>query len=249
MALASGSPVAQTAYQIICDAMYDAGKIGLGQEPTSEESATNMRRLNKYVNYLQTKGIKLFVQTDYSLQAPILQQGVGGQGNPYTFGPGGLINMTKPRRITEAYFVEPGSQTRRPLIIASRTDWDTFSTVTTQGTITQFYVDKQIQTLNLYLWNIPDAFAATGQVHVIIDQQIPNFASITDQMAFPPEWSLTLEWGLAHQLSTGQPQSVIDRCRENWMYYEAELCDWDVEDAPTRFEPDSRGLFVGRRFS
>jgi hypothetical protein len=53
---------------------------------------------------------------------------------------------------------------------------------------------------------------------------------------------------LAHQLSTGQPQAIIDRCKENWQYFETMLEDWDVEDASTRFEPDQRGNFVGRRF-
>jgi hypothetical protein len=67
-------------------------------------------------------------------------------------------------------------------------------------------------------------------------------------MAFPSEWALTLEWGLAHQISTGQPESVIERCESNWQYFEMALEDWDVEDASTRFEPDQRSQFVGRRF-
>jgi hypothetical protein len=156
--------------------------------------------------------------------------------------------MAKPRRIIEAYYTD-SSQVRRPLILMGRMEWDNLSTTTQQGTIVQYYVDKQLLTLNLYLWLIPDAQAASGAVHCIIDQQIPNFSAVTDQMAFPPEWSLTLEWGLAHQLSTGQPQAIIDRCKENWMFFENELVDWDVEDASTRFEPDQRGRFVGRRFS
>lgn len=248
MAVASGFAELSTCYQIIQDAMRDAGKLGLGQEPNSEELAEGKRRLNKYVNYLQTQGLKLFVQEDFSLQAPILQQGIGGQNNPYTFGPNGMIVMSKPRRIIEAYY-EDSSHVRRPLIQASRMEWDTLSTTTGQGTITQFFVDKQLLTLNLYLWLVPDALSSQGIVHCIIDQQIPNFSSVTDIMAFPPEWALTLEWGLAHQISTGQPQAVVDRCKENWMYYEQELLDWDVEDASTRFEPDQRGQYIGRRFS
>lgn len=248
MTTASNPPVPQTCVQIITDAYQDVGILGQGDEPNSEMQASSMRRLNKYVNYLQTKGLKLWVQQDYSLQAPILQVGVGGQGNPYTFGPGGLINMTKPRRIIEAYYADQ-NQVRRPLNIMGRQEWDTLSTTSTQGTVTSYFVDKQLTTLNLYLWLIPDAQAASGTVHVILDQQIPNFAEVTDTMAFPPEWALTLEWGLAHQLSTGQPQAVIERCKENMAFYQDELENWDVEDASTVFQPDPLGLFAGRRFS
>ncbi len=245
MTIATGSPVISTCYQIICDAMYDAGLIGRGDEPTSEDLAENMRRLNKYVNYLQTKGLKLFVQEDFSITAPVLQAGVG----LYTFGPAATNSfvMAKPRRVVEAYYAD-NNQNRRPLILMSRNEWDTLSTITTQGTVTGYFVDKQTTSLNVNLWLVPDTTAASGTVHLILDEQIANFASVTDQMAFPPEWELTLEWNLAFQICTGQPQSVIDRCKENAVFYQTELEEWDVEDASTSFQPDQRGNFVGRRF-
>jgi hypothetical protein len=248
MAVASEVPEPQTCLQIMQDAYFDAGLIGEGDSLNSEQQASARRRLNKLVNYLQTKGMKLFAQTDYALSAPILQVGVGGQGNPYTFGPGGKINMAKPRRITEAYYVDGVSQTRRPIIEISRNEWNSLSTTTNQGTITSFYVDKQLLTLDLYLWLVPDALAASGVLHVILDQQIGNFAMVTDTMAFPPEWSLALEWGLANQLATGQPDSVVQRCAGMAAFYQSELEDWDVEDADTSFQPDPLGLFAGRRF-
>lgn len=242
MPTASANPVANTQYEIIIDAMLDAGIIGEGDTPNSEQLANNMRRLNKLINYFQTKGLKLFVQEDVTVTL------VQGQGQ-YVFGPVGPdVVMAKPRRIIEAYYTD-SNQTRRPLILMSRQEWDTLSTITNKGTVTSFFPDKQLATINLNLWLVPDAVAATGRVHCIVDEQIPNFALITDTMAFPPEWSLALEWGLAHQLSTGQPQSIIDRCKENAFYYQAELEDWDVEDAATMFQPDQRGQFVGRRFN
>jgi hypothetical protein len=247
MTTANAAPAPATCIEIMNDAYLDAGLIGQGDTLNSEQQAVGMRRLNKLVNYLQTKGQKLFVQFDYGLAAPILAVGVGGQGNPYTFGPGGLISMTKPRRVVEAYYTD-NNQVRRPLIMMSRNEWDTLSTTTSQGTITSYYVDKQLSTLNVYLWEVPDAQGVTGIVHLILDLQIGNFAQVNDAMAFPPEWALTLEWGLAHQLSTGQPQAVIERCKENAAFYQYELENWDQEDASVFFQPDSLGLFTGRRF-
>lgn len=245
MALASTGPVPHACQTILNDAYFDAGYTEEGQDVNSEQSANGMRRLNKLVNYLQTKGLKLWVQTDFALQAPTLQAGV----SLYTLGPAGTVVMTKPRRVIEAYFTDGSSQVRRPLISMSRNEWDTLATISTQGTITGYFPDKQQLTLNINLWMVPNANQATGIVHLILDQQIANFAQLNDSMQFPPEWQLALEWGLADQISAGQPKAIIELCKFNADKYITELEDWDVEDPSTRFTPDSRSLFVSRRFS
>ena len=249
MTVASGIPVPQACLTVLQDGYYDAGLIQEGDDLNSEQLVSGMRRLNKLVNYLQTKGLKLWVQEDYSLQAPILQTGV----SQYTFGPTGTIVMTKPRRVVEGYFTEfVGNNlqgVRRPLIPMSRNEWDTLATVTTQGTVTGYFVDKQQANLIVNLWMVPNATEALGQCHLILDEQIGNFTLMTDTMNFPPEWSLALEWGFADQVSIGQPTAIIAQCKMNAAKYITELEDWDVEDPSTVFQPDTRNRFVGRRFS
>lgn len=228
--------------------MVDAGKIGMGREPNSEQLAENMRRLNKYANYLQTQGAILWVQEDLALVAPVLQVGV----SMYPIGIGGVVTspallpVAKPRRIIEAYYTDANS-TRRPLGMISRNEWDTLSTTTQKGTIVSIWPDKQLSTINVNLWMTPDAQAATGSVHLVADLQIPNFSQLTDAMYFPSEWGLTLEWGLADQICTGMPQEIVDRCANKAMLYETALLNWDVEDASTIFQPDPRGGYPGKR--
>lgn len=246
--MTTSAPIPSTCYQVICDAMVDAGKIGVGKEPNSEALTENMRRLNKYVNYLQTQGTMLWVQEDITLKAPALKAGV----NQYAIGPAGVATnfaiVGKPRRIIEGYYVDSApSATRRPLDLISRQEFDSMSTVTQTGTITAFYVDKQVFNLQVSLWMTPDAQAALGEVHFIIDLQIPNFAMLTDAMYFPSEWALALEWGLADQLSTGMPQEIVERCAAKSLFYETALLAWDQEDASTTFQPDPRGGYTGKR--
>lgn len=236
MTFAASAPVPQTCYSIIQDAYTDSGLLGEGDEPDSEMLANGMRRLNKIVNYFGTKGIKLWVQEDLAIMAPILQAGVSF----YSAGPTGTVVMfAKPRRAIEGYYTDV-NKTKRPLLLLSRQEWDTLSTTTQPGTITAFWPDKQFNNVGINLWMTPDAQAATGAVHIIWDLQLPNFAMLTDTMVFPAEWALTLEWGLAGQLCTGQPQPVIDRCMLNAERYQQELEDWDVEDASTKFQPDTQ---------
>lgn len=251
MTTASGAATPSSCYQIICDAMIDSGKLAMGREPSGEALAENMRRLNKYVNYLQTQGAILWVQEDVSVAAPILQAGVSA----YTLGPLGSVALfSKPRRVIEGYYVDATSKSKRPLDMISRNEFNSLSTTTQQGTIVSFYVDKQFQVpptpganIIVNLWMSPDAQAVTGTVHLIVDGQIPNFSSLTDTMAFPPEWALCLEWSLADQICTGMPQEIVDRCATKSLYYESALLNWDVEDASTTFQPDPRGGYPGKR--
>lgn len=246
--MTTSAPIPTTCYQTIQDALVDAGKIGKGRDPDSEQLAEGMRRLNKYVNYLQTQGAMLWVQADIALQAPVLQAGV----SLYPIGIGGVTTVpalspiAKPRRIIEAYYVDLNAA-RRPIDVVARNVWDTFSTVTSKGTVVAVYPDKQKDVINCNLWMTPDTQAATGAVHLIADLQIPNFSQLTDNMFFPAEWSLTLEWGLASQLCTGMPQEIVDRCERNHAMYEAALLGWDQEDGSTSFQPDPRGGYVGKR--
>jgi hypothetical protein len=67
---------------------------------------------------------------------------------------------------------------------------------------------------------------------------VTNFTAVDETMNFPNEWRIALRWGLADELATGQPQAIMDRCERRAAMFKAALEDWDVEDAPTRFQPD-----------
>lgn len=248
--MTNSAPSPSTCYQVICDALMDTGKLGLGREPNSEQLSNGMRRLNKYVNWLQTQGAILWVQEDLAIQAPVLQAGVSA----YPLGIGGvstvpaLSPIAKPRRVIEAYWTDPfPAATRRPIDVIARNIWDTYSTTTQQGTVVAVYPDKQKDQIICNLWQTPNPQAALGAVHLICDLQIPNFSQLTDTMFFPIEWALCLEWGLAHQLCTGMPQEVIERCKGMSEKYEADLLGWDQEDGSTTFQPDPRGGYTGKR--
>jgi hypothetical protein len=223
-----------TPYGIISDAMRDTGKLRQGQDPDSETLAEYMRRLNKLVNFYQTQGLKLWLIQDLPVTLTAYQA-------LYSFGPTGTTVMAKPLRVLDGSYYLDIYGTQRPLIPMAYNDYKMLSQVSSPGALNSYMVDKQIPNLNVYFWNTPDPFAASnGQAHLIIENQITNFIQITDNMQFPIEWSLLLEWGLADQTCTGQPSSVIARCAMMEMKYREALEGWDVEDASTSFSPDQR---------
>ena len=226
------TPADNTPIALIQDAYFEAGIIQEGESPNSEQIVLGMRRLNRMINYWQTKGLKLWLNVDTSITL------VTGTGT-YTLGAAGTVVMTKPLRVIEAYYLN-STGIRTPLIPLSWDDYIKLSQVNVTGTINSYFVDKEATLLSVFFWYPPDATAATGTAHLLLQTQVANPINITEEMNFPIEWGLALMWGLADQTTTGQPQAIIDKCAQRAEMYRTALENWDVEDAPTMFAPDMR---------
>lgn len=229
-----------SAAHVIDEAYFNAGILGLGNVANSEQYASAMNKLNAFVNLIQTKGLKLWTNQD--LQVTL----IAGQ-SLYTFGPAAGIVMTRPLRVPMAYYSD-ASGIRRPLSVISWNEWITLSQISQQGAINSVFVDKQQVALNATMWLTPDAPAATGFVHLILQTQISNAVGMLDVLNFPIEWFLALSWGLSCELAVGQPAEIITRCESKKAEYLNLLEGWDVEDAATFFTPDPRGAYNASGF-
>lgn len=234
--------VSNNAFGIICDAMVDAGLLQKGSRPDSDDLATNMRRLNDIINLWQTQGLKLFLQEEVNVPLTVGQ-------TLYVLGPSGpAVIMPRPPRILQGFIVGPGN-VRRPLVLISRDEWERLSQVVgNNGTINSFMVDKQSYQTNLNLWPPPDSTEVLNTATFLMQIQATNPLFLTDNTSFPQEWRIALRWGLADDICTGQPTAIMQRCAENSKKYRDALEDWDVEDAPTMFNIDTRFYQSGGRF-
>jgi hypothetical protein len=227
-------PTFYTGTRIVNLAMRDAGLLSRGQEPDSEDYAEYGGRLNEMLLFAQTQGLKLWLQF---LQPVTL---IAGKAL-YTMMPGGDVNIIKPSRIIEGYYLD-STGNQRPLIPLAWSDWNRLSNKTQSGQVNSYFVDKQTYQINLSFWNTPDVNAATGTCQMQIQQQQQTVTTLSETMSLPPEWGIWAHWGLADQICTGQPQAIMDRCEKRaGLAFEA-LNDWDVEDADTSFAPDIRGI-------
>lgn len=230
----------QTSQRIIRLAYKDAGLIQEGDDLNGEQFAEGLMRLNDLANLWQTQGLKLWTQTDQPMTL------VAGQAS-YTLTPGGDVDLAKPLRVLQAYYLDTNS-IRRPLVVLSRDDYTRLSITTQRGQVNSYFVDKQQNQLVVWVWLVPDAVAALGTVHLILQNQIGNSASLTDNDSFPVEWAMALRWGLADELATGQPASIMARCEAKAKAFRDALEDWDVEDASTMFAPDQRSMYATANF-
>lgn len=223
-----------TAERIVVLAYEDAGITQEGDSPNSEQMARGMSRLNDIINLWCTQGLKLWSLIDQEVTLVASQQ-------EYTFMPAGDVNIAKPMRILQGYVLIANSEgTKRPIYPLSWDDWMKLSNVEQEGAISQFFVDKLYDRLTVRFWLIPDSSEAANTAHLLIQQQITNFSSLTETLMFPQEWFIALRWALADDLATGQPEAIVQRCAMRAQAFRTALENWDVEDPPTQFTPDPR---------
>lgn len=240
-----------TAYAIMCSAAWDACIVAEGDDPNSESIARYTRRLNELIIETTSAedGPRLWLLQDTPVP---LFAGINlYQCGPNAVGTGAVI-MPKPMQIYDQYYLYPltSGATRRPVFRISRLEWDTLSTTTQQGPVTQIFVDPQQLTLNINTWLTPDVNEALGTLHCVFKNVVQTFTGINDQMNFPIEWMLYLHWGLASEICQGQPQAIISRCDAKAQYYKQRLIDWDQEhETSIQPQPDQRMFQNQRRFS
>ncbi|MHB8413921.1 MAG: hypothetical protein ACYDB1_00805 [Acidiferrobacteraceae bacterium] len=209
-----------------------------GDDPSGEQYADGISRLNQIITLEQTQGIKIWVQQQLVITL------VAGTNN-YPIKTGGSVNSPRPMRALEAFYVYNTDGSRIPLILISQDEWLNLPNVSTgtanQGMISQFWPNKLQNELDINLWLTPDATtAANGTVLVWVQGPVTNFVGLTDAMNFPTEWGMWLHWALAADVATGQPDSVITRCEQRAERFRQMLEGWDVEDAATQFVPDTQ---------
>mgnify|MGYP003651198593 FL=1 len=234
------APSNNTPASVIEDAYLDAGLLKRGQTLNGEQLVFGMRRLTDVINFEQTQGLKLWLNVDTAVPLVASQ-------STYTLSPTGDVVMPKPPRAIQAYYIDANG-IRRPLIVLSWDDYIRLSQVNQTGPINSFFVNKQQTSLSVFFWLTPDATAATGVAHLLLQTQVTNFTNVTEEMNFPVEWRMFLHWALAADLATGQPQAIMDRAEAKAQQYRTMLEDWDVEDAPTSFAPDARSQYFSARF-
>ena len=222
-----------SAYRCITMARQNAGKLQEGQEPSSETLATDMNRLSDMISLWQTQGLKLWTTLDLPVTFVANQPTYNGVA----------LGTTRNLRVISAYQVD-STGNRTPLQNLSWDEYTRLSNTTQAGTPNSYFVDKQPTQLNVSFWLTPDTLAASTYTgHLVVQQQITTAVGLLDTLDFPQEWFIALQWGLAAEICTGQPDSIVQRCEGKAHEYRMMLENWDYEDSPTMFTPDQRSSY------
>jgi hypothetical protein len=221
-----------TPERLIKYALIDAGKLSRDGTPDSSQLLDGMNRLADILYFQQTQGLKLWLLEDITV--PL----VDGQAT-YTFGPGGDLDMRKPFRVEFGYAADSSvNRNRREIDPIAYVDYTRLSNVTQTGLVTQYFVDKRLDMMNVSLWLVPNAEQVLGEVHLVMRTKAAHLENLTDAMTFPPEWYMGLRWALALEFATGQPIAIQQRCQMFSEKYLAALEGFDIEDASMQVQAD-----------
>lgn len=227
---------------IINDAMHDAGLLGEGEVPNSQQFADCGRRLQDMIQLWMTQGVKLFLNSEINFP---IQAGV----NLYTLGPTGTVITPRVTQVLEANVVTPQG-IRRPLVSLAWEEWMRLSQIEgIQSTISSYFNDKQVAYSRFFVWNTPDATEGLNTLQLHVRHAVEDIQNLNERSQFPAEWRIALRWGLADEICTGQPNAIMQRCAARASAYREALEGWDVEDSPTTWAMDSRGDYSSRGFA
>lgn len=217
---------------VVQKAYEDAGYVQEGSRVTDDQIIRGLARLNDLIALYQTQGLKLWLESDVSVTLVASQEA-------YDLMPGGDVDMVRPLRVKQAYYLS-SSGNRRPLGLISRDEYTRLGHVNQVGELNSVFVEKLVDRLRVHPWQMPSAAAALGTLHLIVHQQAHGLTSVSHTTGFPPEWVIALRWGLADEICTGQPAEIVQRCAQRASAFRTALEDFDVEDTETFFQPDSR---------
>jgi hypothetical protein len=188
MAVSNSTDFAQTAQEIIQDALTELG-VGADEEPLEAmDLQRGIRALNRMLKAWQTDGVMIWTYAEGELTTVLDQPG-------YEFGAGGDFE-TVPFEIIDLRINRGGNDL--PMHRLSREEYYALPNKTNRGYPTQFYYDRQRDSGMLYLWPAPDT--QLGTLKFTYRRAIMDIDSGANDFDVPPEWMEALVFGLAKRL-------------------------------------------------
>jgi len=194
--------MAVSANDLITRAMKALQALGGNEVPSAIEASDGLTALNAMLDSWSNENLFSYAVLEQSF---VLAIGV----NSYTIGPGGVINVARPKDITQAY-VQDATGNNFIMQILQRPEWnqigDRSTNITSQLPDTMFY-DPQFPLGVINIFPTP----LLGYT-VFFDSTVPqvDFTSLTQNLAMPPGYELAMVSNLAMQMILLGFQTTLD---------------------------------------
>lgn len=222
-----------TGSQLVNAALRKLSVLGDGNSPTSTQLANGMEALNVMLKAFTSKGMPLWVITQYDVPMTATAD--------YPMGIGQTINIPAPLKVLQAVLKNNTARTTIPMNIRTHYDFNLLSNLNSLGTPNTFWYEPLNQTGVLHIWPTPDIYNQTNCV-VSITYQRPFYdvADPADTLDFPQWWFDAIIYGLAWRLSPEYGTPLADRkeLMAEATYFLEEALSFGEEEGSISFEPD-----------
>lgn len=180
----------QSCDEIIADALTNVGAIGPGGTPAAKQRAHAFRALNRVVKGIDASGDFLWrtVRRDVAVTAGtasyVLGADVLGLEDPCNF------------RLT-------GANNRAQVYMMSLDDFMRLGDRTSQGTPTQYLVERTLTTFTVTLWPVPNA---NGTLETLCALRAKDFVVGTDTPDYTSKWTTCLILGTSAEIAPAYAQ-------------------------------------------
>jgi len=177
-----------TALQIVQAALRLTGAFDEYETIPNTDQDNCLQALEILVKEMAQDGLPLWCVKDVSFPTVI------GQA---TYNLSTITGTTLPLRILDQYIVDQAGNSVT-LIMTSRYDWDTLGQKFQPGIPNQVWYDPQLNGGTLTLYDVP--IDATHTIHVVVQLQMMDVGSLTNNLYFPQEAYRMLKWCLADEI-------------------------------------------------
>lgn len=108
--------------------------------------------------------------------------------------------IVKPLRVLVAFNRQLSGTTDITLLQYSLDQYQTLGSKTTTGIPHSFWVDTQLDNLNVTLYNVPDS-STLYEIHFIVQSSMQDTNLSAQNLDIPREWLRTIKWMLASEVS------------------------------------------------
>lgn len=187
-------PNTKTAGDIINLALKMANVLGVGQNPSAEDTNDAFTMLNMMMAQWQRRRYMVYHLVDTAI--------TGDGSTSYAIGPGQVINIARPAKIESAFARQTPGGTSYPVdyplnILKSREDYNRISLKTLNAFPQYVFYDSGFPVGQIYVWPLINN---TYELHLTVMEQLQTFNTPADPVNLPPEYLAALMYNLALRL-------------------------------------------------
>lgn len=188
----------RTRDQIVTAALRKLGVLAEGQTPSAQDLSDGAESLNAAVAELRSKGMQLWLRTEYTFTPTT---------GSYTIGTGLTLDTVFPVHLLQAIYTEGGAKI--DMEIVAKTTYNTLPQTSTGSPLKVAY-QPFINYGIVSFWPVPDS-SNTATVTLVYQRPFQYFISGSDTADFPEEWYNALIYKLAVLLAPEWSIPMTDR--------------------------------------
>jgi hypothetical protein len=190
--------------EIVNAALRKLSVLGDGTSATATQLTNGIQALNLMLKTFTTKGMPLWVITEYSITPTATRT--------YTIGVGQTTNTPAPLKVLQVLRDNSTDGTSIPLNIRTHYDYNLLNNSTNTGVPTEFWYEPLNQVGKLHIWPTPDANTiAYVTLRMVYQKPFEDMVGSTDTLDFPQWWQEAVVYGLASRLAPEYGTPLADR--------------------------------------